>query len=114
MTVYETSAKPIALNDENYEEILEKSSLPVLMEFWAPWCHHCQLLMPVLENAAADLAGQVLVGQVNCDLNEKLPEKYGIEVIPTLYLIRGGEVLGSMINPKDKDTLTVWVRDLIG
>ncbi len=110
----ETVAKPIVLNDENYKEILESSTIPVVMEFWAPWCHHCRALSPALDAAAAELAGQVLIGQVNCDLNEHLPKKYGVQVIPTLFLIKNGETLGNIINPKDKATLNSWIKGLIG
>ncbi len=107
-------SKPVALNDDNCSEVLEKSAIPVLMDFWAPWCHHCRALSPVLDAVAAEMAGQVLVGKVNCDLNEQLARKYNVEVLPTLFLVRNGETLGKTINPKDKNTLVSWVRGLIG
>ncbi len=110
----EMVTKPIVLNDENYNEILESSEIPVVMEFWAPWCHHCRALSPALEAAAAELAGQVLIGQVNCDLNPQLPQKYGVQAIPTLFLIRNGKTIGTIINPKDKASLNSWIKGLIG
>jgi thioredoxin 1 len=110
----ENVAKTIVLNDENYSEILKNTEIPVLMEFWAPWCHHCRALSPALDATAAELAGQVLIGQVNCDLNQHLPKKYGVQVIPTLFLIRNGETLGTIINPKDKASLHSWIMGLIG
>jgi thioredoxin len=114
MAENEIIAKPIVLNDDNFYRILESSGIPVIMEFWAPWCHHCRALSPALDAMAAEMAGQVIVGQVNCDLNQQLPKKYKIEVIPTLFLIKNGEVLGSIINPKDKNALVSWARALIG
>jgi thioredoxin len=110
----ENSTKPIALNDENFSAIMKNTDLPLLMEFWAPWCHHCQVLMPVIDQVAAELAGKVVVGQVNCDLSERLPEKFNVEVIPTLFLVRADEVLGTIVNPKDKASLLSWVGELIG
>jgi thioredoxin 1 len=110
----ENSMKPMALNDENFSTIMKNTDLPLLMEFWAPWCHHCQVLMPVIDQVAAELAGKVVVGQVNCDLSERLPEKYNVEVIPTLFLVKGDDVLGTIVNPKDKASLLSWVGELIG
>jgi len=110
----ETAARPVACTDENFPDILKAASTPILLEFWAPWCHHCRMLAPVIDEVSAELAGQVLVGQVNCDLNEQLPEKFNVEVIPTLFLVRGGELLGSMVNPKDRDTLMSWVSETLG
>lgn len=110
----ELNTKPIALNDDNFSDTIQSTDLPLLMEFWAPWCHHCQVLAPVIDQVAAELAGKVLVGQVNCDLSERLPEKYSVEVIPTLFLLRGSEVLGTIVNPKDKASLLSWVGELIG
>ncbi len=114
MSENEIISKPIAMNDDNFSKILETSSIPVLMDFWAPWCHHCRALSPVLDAVASELAGQVLVGKVNCDLNEQLPKKFNVEVLPTLFLIRNGETLGKTINPKDKNALTSWIQGLIG
>lgn len=110
----EQSTKAIALNDENFPAIMKNTDLPLLLEFWAPWCHHCQVLSPVIDQVAAELAGKVVVAQVNCDLSERLPEKYNVEVIPTLFLIRADEVLGTIVNPKDKASLLSWVDELIG
>lgn len=106
-------AKAIAVNDENFSAIMKNTDLPLLLEFWAPWCHHCQVLSPVIDQVAAELAGKVVVAQVNCDLSERLSEKYNVEVIPTLFLVRADEVLGTIVNPKDKASLLSWVGDLI-
>jgi thioredoxin len=110
----ENSTKPISLNDENFSDIMNGVALPLLVEFWAPWCHHCRVLSPVIDQVAAELAGRVIVGQVNCDLSERLPEKYNVEVIPTLFLLRADEVLGTIVNPRDKVSLLSWVGELIG
>ncbi len=110
----EIISRPVAVNDDNFAEILETSPIPVLMDFWAPWCPHCRALSPVLDAVAQEMAGEVLVCKVNCDLNEQLPRKFNVEVLPTLFLIRNGETLGKTINPKDKNTLTSWVQGLIG
>ncbi|MRR53879.1 MAG: thioredoxin [Deltaproteobacteria bacterium] len=110
----EQSTKVVAVNDENFTAIMNNTDLPLLLEFWAPWCHHCQMLSPVIDQVAVELAGKVVVAQVNCDLSERLPEKFNVEVIPTLFLIRAEEVLGTIVNPKDKASLLSWVGELIG
>ncbi len=114
MSGNEIISKPIAMNDDNFSEILETSTVPVLVDFWATWCHHCRALSPTLDAVASEMAGQVLVGKVNCDLNEQLPKKFNVEVLPTLFLVKNGETLGKTINPKDKNTLRSWIRGLIG
>jgi len=107
-------AKAIAANDENFPAIMKNTDLPLLLEFWAPWCHHCQVLSPVIDQVAEELAGTVVVAQVNCDLSERLSEKFAVEVIPTLFLLKADEVLGTIVNPKDKASLLSWVGELIG
>jgi thioredoxin 1 len=107
------AARPVVLTDDNFSHVTENNQLPLLMEFWAPWCHHCQVLSPIIDQVAAELAGKVVVGQVNCDLNEQLPGKYNIEVIPTLFLLKNNEVQGTIINPKDKDSLLSWVGEFV-
>ncbi|HOP40167.1 MAG TPA: thioredoxin domain-containing protein [Geobacteraceae bacterium] len=108
----EDRAKPIAVDDGNFRTITDGTDLPLLLEFWAPWCPHCRALAPVIEQVAVELSGKVIVGQVNCDLNRRLPEQFNVEVIPSLFFIRGGEVLGTIINPKDKHSLVAWIGEL--
>lgn len=103
----------LVLNEVNFDQVLAESKLPLLFEFWAPWCHHCMALSPIIEQVAAEMAGQVIVGQINCDLNRDLRKRYGVQAIPTLFLAKDGDVVGTILNPKDKETLTSWIKSFM-
>jgi thioredoxin 1 len=107
------STRPIVLNEVNFDTILAKSELPVLFEFWASWCHHCAALSPVIDEVAEEMGGTVLVGQINCDLNRDLCRRYEVKGIPTLFLAKQGKILGTIVNPKDKETLVSWVKEIL-
>ena len=82
---------PVELTEKNFEEEVLKSDVPVLVDFWAPWCGPCKMLSPVVEQIAEDAEG-FKVGKVNTDEESELAEKYGIQSIPTLMVFRNGEV----------------------
>ncbi len=83
----------LEVTDATFDEVVLKSNLPVLVDFWAPWCGPCRALAPVLEELAKDLDGQALVVKVNVDENQALPNKFAIRSIPTLILFHKGDVV---------------------
>ncbi|MBP5417172.1 MAG: thioredoxin [Clostridiales bacterium] len=94
----------IVLTTENFEQEVLKSSLPVVVDFWATWCGPCQMLAPVLEEVAEELDGKVKVGKVNVDDQAVLAMEYKISSIPTLLLFENGEIKNKGLGfiPKDK------------
>ena len=82
----------LEVTDATFDEMVLKSDLPVLVDFWAPWCGPCRALAPVLEELAKDMEGQALIVKVNVDENQALPSKFAIRSIPTLILFNKGEV----------------------
>jgi thioredoxin 1 len=80
-------------NDAGFDNDVLKSSLPVLVDFWAPWCGPCRMIAPLIEELAVKYEGKVKVGKVNVDDNRELSIKYGIDAIPTLLLIKDGEII---------------------
>ena len=82
--------KPITLSDASFDAVVKGSELPVLVDFWAPWCGPCRQMAPQFEQAAAQLKGQALLVKVNSDENPQLAQRFAIRSIPTLVKIRQG------------------------
>jgi len=84
--------QPVHVSDAEFEKVVLKSELPVIVDFWAPWCGPCRMVAPILDKIAADMAGKVLVAKVNTDENVEWASKYGVRGIPTMLFIKDGEV----------------------
>jgi len=94
----------IILTDANFEAEVLKSDVPVFVDFWAPWCGPCQMMGPVVEQIAEELAGKAKVGKLNVDENGVTAGHYKVMSIPTFLVFKGGEVVDQMIGgvPKEK------------
>jgi len=92
----------IILTSDNFETEVIGSEIPVLVDFWAPWCGPCKMLGPVISQIADEYEGKVKVGKVNVDEEEELAAKYGIQSIPTVLLFKGGEVVEQSLGFKPK------------
>jgi thioredoxin 1 len=82
----------IEVTDGNFEQEVLKSDIPVLVDFWAPWCGPCRAMAPVIDELASEYDGKVKVAKMNVDESRDTPGKYGIRAIPTLIVFKGGEV----------------------
>lgn len=99
------------LNAENFDREVAGSAQPVLVDFYATWCGPCRMLAPVLEELAAERAGELTVGKVDVDDAPELAARYGIVSIPTLILFRAGEPAKKTIGYSTKDELLAWMQE---
>lgn len=89
--------KPIKVTDETFENEVLKSELPVLVDFWAPWCGPCLMIAPSLEQMAEEYAGKLVIAKINTDENIKYAMEYGVRSIPNLILFKDGQPLERIV-----------------
>ena len=99
------SENTATLTDGNFDASVIKSSVPVLVDFWAEWCGPCRMIAPTVEALATDYNGQVTIGKLNVDDNPNTAMQFGVRSIPTLLLFKGGEVVESIVGLTDKTRL---------
>ena len=95
----------LKITSENFEEEVLKSEKPVLIDFYADWCGPCQMMGPIIEEIAEEKADEIKVGKINVDDNQDLAMEYEVMSIPTIVIIKNGEVVKYFVGVRDKDEI---------
>lgn len=109
--------EPVHVSDAQFEEQVLKSSLPVIVDFWAPWCGPCKMVAPILDKIAREQAGKLIVAKVNTDEDPEWATRYGVQGIPTMLFISNGKVVhrqvGALPEKMLRDVLDQFI-DVVG
>lgn len=102
--------EPLNVTDDAFEKTVLQSKLPVIVDFWAPWCGPCKMVAPTLDKLAKEYAGKLLVAKVNTDDHSQWAQHYGVRGIPTMLFVAGGKVVHQQVGALPEKML----RDIVG
>jgi thioredoxin 1 len=105
--------EPVHVTDAAFDKAVLQSNIPVIVDFWAPWCGPCKMVAPVLEKLAKEYAGKLLVAKVNTDENNEWASKYGVQGIPTLLFVSGGKIIHRQVGALPEPMLRTVVAQFL-
>jgi thioredoxin 1 len=108
-----TMSDLLHLSDEDFESNVLQSKVPVLVDFWAPWCGPCRMLGPIVEELADEYDGQVVFAKMNTDECPATPGKFGIMSIPSLLLFKDGKLVDRAVGMRPKKALQEWIDGVL-
>lgn len=105
--------EPIHVTDAEFEKTVMNSSVPVIVDFWAPWCGPCKMIAPTLEKIAKENAGKVIVAKVNTDKDPEWAMKFGVQGIPTMLFVSGGKIVHRQVGALPEPILRTIVTQFL-
>ena len=108
-------SKALELNKDTFKSEVLDSTIPVLVDFWAPWCVPCQMMAPTLDEISAEMEGKVKIAKLNTEEgeNQSLALEYQIQSIPNMKLFKDGKVIGEFVGLRNKETLQKEIQELL-
>lgn len=103
----------ITFTDQNFETEVLKSTQPVVVDFWAPWCQPCRIVGPAIEQLAKEYVGKVKVGKLNVDENQQVAGTYGVMSIPTVMVFKGGQPVKAQVGAQSKDAYKKMIDEAV-
>lgn len=101
------------VTDASFEKEVLQSDVPVVLDFWAPWCGPCKMIAPILDEIAAELGGKVKIAKLNVDENQSVAAKFGVRSIPTLVIFKEGKAVNTQVGALPKNQLTALIEKSI-
>lgn len=109
--------EPLNVTDADFQKTVLESPLPVIVDFWAPWCGPCRMVAPILEKIASEYSQKLIVAKVNTDENQQFATQYGVQGIPTMLFVSGGKIIhrqvGALPEPMLRDVIKQFL-DVVG
>lgn len=106
--------EPINVTDDAFEKTVINSELPVIVDFWAPWCGPCKMVAPILDKIAKEFAGKLVVAKVNTDDHSTWANKYGVQGIPTMLFMANGKVIHQQVGALPEPMLRTVLEQFMG
>ena len=103
----------LTINEKSFETEVVNSELPVLIDFWAEWCGPCKEIAPILDEINNEMDDKIKIVKINIDKNPNIPNKYGVQSIPTLIIFKKGEIIGTKVGACLKSELISWIETVI-